>query len=273
MAQIFGVTSNSLLNVVGVLRARYGANAVAVLSNDLKKLRDKRYRRRLRRAELLIAPSVRDMLANLARLNKLATPLLVFDNPIALHGYTDKILDQPRDADPKQLLRQFHYTPLDYARLLKAVERRSNRRHRIQRQNIDVLPQIIQEYTVAGFMDKFNSFMYSITTPANRSEVRNLLVRFVFNKISEEQFNHSLNERGIRLTGKAKHYHQAVVEYINSSKGSVLRTALNEAIKLEDQAAKQKPDARRSIPYKNICEKYSVDRFDLRNLILLYRAL
>jgi hypothetical protein len=269
MAKLFGVATNSMINIFMVMCARYGRRNVAVLTNELSRLQDRKYHRRLKRAKLIMVSSVRDLQANLGIINKYTAPLLIFDQPLALQGYSVQMLDTPKD---NKLISNFAYESLDYAELIDAIDHSNDKPHRLVRYSKEILPQIISEYTVAGFFDKFNTLMYAITTAATRSTIRNLMVRFVFDKLSVEEFDRQLRQE-IQLTSKSRPLYQAVLDYMASDKGKILRQALAEANKMEIETKKTNGQIKRTVRYKEISEKYGVNKFDLKNLILLYRSL
>jgi hypothetical protein len=270
MAKLFGVVANSLYYLYLNMRNRYGRRRVIVLTNDLAQVRDRRYRRRVRRAKILLASSVRDLLANLTIINKCTAPLVVFGNPLVLQNYPITLLDG--SAQNASLIGKFNYTGLDYASLIDAIERPSRRRHRLTRLTTDLLPKIIEEYTISGFIDKFNSLLYAITNAHNRLEIRSIMVRLVFDRITIEEFNQQLQHSGVILSSKSRPLHQAMLDYLASDKGVVLRKALTESIRMETELGKTGTNLRRTIKYKELSERFGLDRFDLRNLILMYRA-
>lgn len=269
--KLFGVCSNSMQNIHQVLTQRYGRKHVAILTNQLAQQKDLQYQKQLKRAKLYLAGGIKDVLANQTLLNKRRAPILVFDNIVLLNNYDCKVLDL--DGQPNGILQEFKMQAIDYPTLFNAVEQPTNDRHKIKRKNLDLLPQIIKDNTVLGFMDKFNSMLYSITTASNRTEIRNVMVRYVFNKYNEAQFEQQLISNGVKLSNKSKLLFTAVVDYIQSPLGKTLQQALQYAQQMENLAAKENVTKRRTIRYKEIAEKYGVDSFELRNLILLFRGI
>jgi hypothetical protein len=269
MNKLFGVCSNSMQNIHYILASRYGRKHVVILSNSIQQRAQPRYKKHLRQAKLYLAGSVADMLANVQELNKHKEPILIFDNIIALQNYNCVLLD----AQSNGILNTFKHQLINYPILFNAVEAKNRQRHQIQRKPLDLLPQIIKDNTVLGFMDKFNSMLYAITIAQNRTMIRNIMVRYVFGKLSVVDFEQQLIKHQVKLTAKSKPLLAAVIEYMQSAKGKILQQALQQAQIMENLAAQKNVTKRRNIKYKELSEQYGVDSFELRNLILLYRAL
>lgn len=270
--QLYGITSTSMQSVHTLMRQEFGSKRVMVLSQSLQERMTAKYQRRARRARLFLAGSISEMMANMAILNKRRNPIVVFDNAVLLNKFGAKILDM---ASPTETIIQFQPARVDLSVLRRAVaKRREFPRHNLVRQRVELLPTIIADHTITGCMDKFNTFMYAITTKDNRPQLRPLIVRYVFGKLSVAEFNQQLLNRGIKLTtSKIRPLYDALVNYLESDKGQTLRAALKRALEMETDADKTAAadGKRRIIKYKDLSHTFGVDSFELRNLILLWR--
>jgi len=266
MSQIFGVTGTSLFNFYHVVSQRYNRNRVIMLRNILSQ---PRYQRRLRRARVIISTSVNELNVNAELLTKCRAPVVVFDNPANLHEHKQIVsLDIPLDKEPLDF--KFIVEPINYSLLFDAIQQRELKP--IERHKPDLLAKIINSHTVTGFLNLFNTFLYAATVANNRAPIRDAMVLYVFDHISEAELR-AIMQRHIKLNSRSEDALQKMLEYINSTKGVTLRAALTHAKQLEQQAASTHASNRRTVRYKELVHQHGVDRFELRNLMLLYRAL
>jgi hypothetical protein len=266
VSQIFGVTGTSLLNFHHVVSERYKRSRVVML-RDIR--RQPHFLRRLRRARLIITTSVNELNIHAELLSKYHAPIVVFDNPANLHEHKQIVpLDIPLDQEPLNF--KFVVEPINYSILFDAIQQR--KRDAIVRHKPDLLAKIISSHTVSGFLNLFNTFLYSATVANNRSPIRDAMVLYVFNHITEAELRTQML-RHIKLNPRSEDALQKMLEYINSTKGTTLRAALEHAKQLEQQAASTHASNRRTVRYKELVHQHGVDRFELRNLMLLYRAL
>jgi hypothetical protein len=101
--------------------------------------------------------------------------------------------------------------------------------------------------------------------------VRDLTVNFIFHDTNEAEYHRQLQNR-IKITDKVNAPLKLMLDYLRSPKGKTLRAALKEAL-IADKAIAATDGARRTVKYKAIAAHYGIERFELRNLILLYRGI
>jgi len=267
MAKVFGVAANGIQSIFYVLDKRY-PRRVMLLKTSFAKLRSEKYKHKLSRAKVIIASDMSVFRTNLQLFRLVRAPIIIFDNPAVLNCVPGIII---LDIKTNDNIMEYKFSPslIDYMTLFNAIDSKHKKRHRLGSVKINLLPKIISDNTASGFMDKFNTFLYSVTTSDNRTAIRDLIVNYVFGKMSLTEIMQQFSNNQISLSPKRTALWQIIVDYINSPQGHTLQQALHAALALENAADK----TRRTVPYKQVMNKFDVDKFDLRNLIILYRKM
>ena len=237
-----------------------------MLHHDLKRLKKRVVKNKIINADLIIADSVRAYSSALSLINMSDAPVLVFDSPILLYKHENiTMLDCPADAN--LLKYEFNGNPLDYTTLLAAIK--TKQKIVLNRNRADLINEILKSYTASSLLDKFNTFLYANTTPVHRMAVKTALVQYIFGTLKLDGLKKTL-EKYIKFNPKNLATLQPIIDYMESAAGAAMQKALAHAQKMENEASK---NTKRKIAYKKLADMYSVNQFELNNIILLYRGI
>jgi hypothetical protein len=265
MASLFGICSNNMQVVQAALLQK--KLKVQALHYDLKRLKNKQYIKKLNESDVVLVDSVRAYHGSLSILRTLNNVITIFDNPALLRQHEGlHILDVSGSEDI--LKYEFVNKPLDLDIIVKAARRKTQPATPIVRDRKDILEEVIKTYTVSGFLDKFNTYVYAATTPLHRKSVKTLLVQFIFGNIKEPALLAGIRNY-VKDTLNNRQLLQVVIDYMSTPPGQQLQKALKYAQEMENAASK---NSRRAIAYRKIGEMIGVASFELRNIIILYRA-
>lgn len=179
----------------------------------------------------------------------------VFDSPLQLKGLSEIY---PCDYDNSKLDYMFRFRPVNYSRLHSRVIRshESGKLH-VSISEFKVIPKVIDRVKNGTFLDKFNSFIYSVTNHKTRGTYQKLIISYLLGNISLQQLQSTKKFR----SRKASSLYSEVIRYLGSRFGNNLKSAMMAA------AASTGP----AVPYAKLCKKYGVDKYELKYLVLLWR--
>ncbi len=251
-----------------MLKTKYPKIRIKVVGNNLEqnvKLFSKK-----RSVDVYLFANTSALHSNQIAIQNLRSLIVVFDSPILL-ATIPNLLMLEYNANPDS--NKFLPTIADYTPLFAAIEQEKKAKIsiKINSEKLNVLPDIIKTQTVDGFFDKFNTFLYATTNVNNRTHIKNQLVRFIFGKLSVAELKDNIKVVGLEAT-KTKMLDE-IIKYMEAEKGKKLQQALQEALKEEQSKKEASTKGRRTIAYKKIAEKYSIDKFDLHNLLLIGRTI
>lgn len=264
MNKILGFATHSIISVQQNLQDN-GVKLLVITNKNKLFYRTKNFKK-LKNSDIILFDSMNTFNSLLPIVNKVKSTVAIFDSPLNLYQLENiELVDVNTQTDP--LKYEFNVNTIDYEKLLSKHKFKSNDTNTFKFVKDVALESIIKNYSSSGLMDKFNTYLYQASRPTNRPAVRNILVKYIFGELKSENLLALLGKQS-----KTAIEHKAmlfkIIEFIESKAGTQLRKALQDA-KTKENAADN--NTRRTIAYKQLADKYNVDKFELRNLILLYR--
>lgn len=247
---IFGVINHSLLYVAWLLEDVEAK--ISILDP----------KRKFRRGDIYIAPSVAAVEHFTSDIDKRKGVLIICDTPVSLLELQKiKLLDATQQPGATYHCRLHKLTANRLDPVKAALDK--PRTLRIKRQKLDVLPDLINRERAGKFLDKLNALIYFGVGTKEQNQIRKQVLKYLYERSTLKKLREFFDE--MFPSTKGKEYVRRLFDFLESDNGLALRAATQEMGKGFRSKSQQVPAP------KSVAKKHGADASEITYLNKLYR--